>query len=175
MFLTAAAVLLSDRSSLVLGLVAVSFLLTVKSLPRVEWLYGTVAALLAALLFPVAWPTAPRLELMGCGTLAAFVLAGLAILVQRFKPALCARLGAETAAVRVSALSLVDRGGARRAGLTGRPEYGARDRRGEPRLVPAVAGGTEPDHAQSLSTAGLRARESGVSDLDAWRPRSSRR
>ncbi len=72
-FLTAAAVLLSDRSSLVLGLAAVSFLLTVKSLPRAEWLYGSVAALLAACYF--RWlGHAPRIELIVCGTLAAFAL-----------------------------------------------------------------------------------------------------
>ncbi len=33
-------------------------------------------------------------------------------------------------------------------------------------MVPPVAGGTLPDHAQSVSTAGLDARESGLSDLD---------
>jgi hypothetical protein len=43
-FLTGVAVLLSDRSSVVLALVSLSFLLTVKSLPGSDWLYGTVAA-----------------------------------------------------------------------------------------------------------------------------------
>ena len=103
---------------MVLALVAVSFLLTVKSLPRVEWLYGTVAALLAACYF--RWlGQLPRIELIGCATLAAFVLWGLGVLIQRHKPALCRAAGIESARVRVSTLSFVDRGGARRAGLAG--------------------------------------------------------
>ncbi len=90
--LTGVAVLLSDRSSVVLALVGVSFLLTVKSLPREHWLYGTVAALLAACYF--RWlGQLPRVELIGCATLAAFVLWGLGVLIQRHKPALCQRLG----------------------------------------------------------------------------------
>ena len=46
--LTVLAIPLADRSSLVLALVSLSALLTVKSLPRTEWLYGATAALLAA-------------------------------------------------------------------------------------------------------------------------------
>ena len=46
--LTVLAVPLADRSSVVLALVSLSALLTVKSLPRTEWLYGAIAALLAA-------------------------------------------------------------------------------------------------------------------------------
>ena len=90
--LTGVAVPLADRSPVVLALVAVSFLLTVKSLPRAEWLYGTVAALLAACYF--RWlGQLPRIGLIGCATLAAFMLWGLGILIQRHKPAMCRRLG----------------------------------------------------------------------------------
>jgi hypothetical protein len=86
--LTCLAVPLSDRSFVVLALVAVSFLLTVKSLPRIEWLYGAVAALAAACYF--RWLSVlPRIELIACATLAAFGLWGLGIMIQRHKPALC--------------------------------------------------------------------------------------
>ena len=52
-------------------LVAVSCLLTVKSLPRAEWLYGTVAALLAACYF--RWLSdLPRIELVAWATLGGF-------------------------------------------------------------------------------------------------------
>ena len=95
--LTGVAVLLSDRSSIVLALVSLSFLLTVKSLPGADWLYGAVAALLAAVYF--RWlGQLPRLELIGCATLAAFVLWGLGVLTQRFKPAVCQRLALACAA-----------------------------------------------------------------------------
>ena len=86
--LTCLAVPLSDRSFLVLALVAISSLLTVKSLPRVEWLYGTIAALAAACYF--RWLSQlPRIELVACMTLAAFGLWGLGVLVQRHKGGLC--------------------------------------------------------------------------------------
>ena len=85
--LTCLAVPLSDRSFVVLALVSVSFLMTVKSLPRVEWLYGTVAALAAACYF--RWLSQlPRIELVACATLTAFGLWGLGVLIQRHKPAL---------------------------------------------------------------------------------------
>jgi tetratricopeptide (TPR) repeat protein len=90
--LTGVAVLLSDRSSLVLALVGLSFLLMVKGRPHVEWLYGTVAALGAACYF--AWLSSlSRVGLIGSATLAAFVLWALGVLLQRFKPVLCHRLG----------------------------------------------------------------------------------
>ncbi len=41
--LTMLGIVLSDRSAVVLAMAAVAFLLTVKSLPRVEWLYAAVA------------------------------------------------------------------------------------------------------------------------------------
>jgi len=90
--LTALAVPLSDRSVVVLVLVGLSFLLTVKSLPRAEWLYGTVAAWLAGGYF--RWlDQLPRIELIVCATLAAFGLWGLGVAAQQFKPAVCRRLG----------------------------------------------------------------------------------
>ncbi|HKI20079.1 MAG TPA: hypothetical protein VKA15_19475, partial [Isosphaeraceae bacterium] len=90
--LTGVAVLLSDRSPLVLALVGISFLLMVKSRPRVEWLYGTVAALGAACYFGWLSSLSP-VGLIGSATLAAFVLWALSVLLQRFKPVLCHRLG----------------------------------------------------------------------------------
>ncbi|MFI5459899.1 MAG: tetratricopeptide repeat protein [Isosphaerales bacterium] len=92
LLLTSLAVPLSDRSFVVLALVGVSFLLTVKSLPRAEWLYATVAALGAACYF--RWLSQlSRIELIGCLTLAAFGLWALGVLIQRYKPPLCRRLG----------------------------------------------------------------------------------
>ncbi len=86
--LTGVAVLLSDRSPLVLALVAISFLLMVKSRPRVEWLYGTVLALGAACYF--AWLSSlSRVGLIESVTTAAFVLWALGILLQRFKSPIC--------------------------------------------------------------------------------------
>ena len=76
---------------MVLALVAFSFLLTVKSLPRVEWLYGTVAALLGGRAISAGSASCRAIELMGCGTLAAFVLAGVGVLVQRHQGGDCAR------------------------------------------------------------------------------------
>ena len=46
--LTFLGVLLADGSSVVLAMAALPFLLTVKSLPRVEWLYGAVACVIGA-------------------------------------------------------------------------------------------------------------------------------
>ena len=92
LLLTGLSVLLCDRSSLVLALVGVSFLLTVKCLPAAEWLYGAVAAFLAAGYF--RWlGQVPRVELMAVATLAAFVLWSLGVLTQRHKPVVCRRWG----------------------------------------------------------------------------------
>ncbi|MGO9913696.1 MAG: hypothetical protein ACLQIB_03135 [Isosphaeraceae bacterium] len=91
LFLTALAILLCDRSPLVLLLIGASFLLTVKSLPRAEWLYGTIAAWLAACYF--RWLAGPlRIELAGWAMLCAFVVWAIGMLVQRCKPALGRRL-----------------------------------------------------------------------------------
>ena len=82
--LTGVAILLSDRSPLVLGLVGLAFLLMVKGRPRVEWLYGTVAALVAASYFE--WfSTASRPGWMAFATLTAFALWGLGVLIQRIQ------------------------------------------------------------------------------------------
>jgi len=90
--LTVLAVPLADRSSVVLALVSVSALLTVKSLPRTEWLYGATAALLAACY--MRWlRTVTRTELIGWAIVAAFGLWGTAFLIQRHKQAICRRLG----------------------------------------------------------------------------------
>ena len=77
---------------MVLALVAVSFLLTVKSLPRAEWLYGR-SLRCSRPATSAGSSQLPRIELIGCATLAAFVLWGLGVLIQRHKPALCRRLG----------------------------------------------------------------------------------
>ena len=91
-FLTVLAIPLADRSSAVLALVSLSALLTVKSLPRTEWLYGSIAALLAACY--LRWlPDASRIELIGCAIVAAFALWAVGVLVQRDKPVICRRLG----------------------------------------------------------------------------------
>jgi tetratricopeptide (TPR) repeat protein len=90
-FLTALAVPLSDRSFVVLALVAVSFLLTVKSLPRAEWVYAAIAALTSACYF--RWlGQSPPLALIGWATLAAFVIWAFGVLIQQHKPVLCRRL-----------------------------------------------------------------------------------
>jgi tetratricopeptide (TPR) repeat protein len=82
---------LADRSPVTLALAALSFLLTVKSMRRAEWLYATVAALGAACYFRwlAAWSPS---EVMAFATGAAFVLWGTGLWLARVKPALCARL-----------------------------------------------------------------------------------
>src|SRR5262249_32921283 len=90
--LTVLGILLADRSAMVMGLAAVAFLLTVKSLGRVEWLYGTVATLTAACYFRWLVPMS-LIQVIGFATGAAFVLWVSGVLVQRFKPAICTRLG----------------------------------------------------------------------------------
>src|SRR5262249_3209345 len=90
--LTGLGILLADRSPVTMVLVAVSFLLMVKSLPRVEWLYGTVAALGAACYFEwLAYRT--WTGIMGFALAAALGLWASGVLVQRYKPALWTRLG----------------------------------------------------------------------------------
>ena len=91
-FMTALAVVLCAGSSLTMALVAISLLLAVKGLPRAEWLYGAVAALMVS----VYWKW---LGSWSGISLAAFALGVgyglwiLAVLVQRYQPALCRRLG----------------------------------------------------------------------------------
>jgi len=91
LFLTALAIPLSDRSPVVLAMVGLSFLLAVKSLPRTEWLYGTVASVGAAGYFRWFSQVSP-IELIEVAVGAAFVLWGLGVLIQRSKPSLCRRL-----------------------------------------------------------------------------------
>ena len=93
--MTALAIPLADRSSLVFALVGVSFLLTVKSLPRVEWLHAALGAWAVACywrwLDQLAW-----LQLMEVALAAAFVVWRLGVLVQRYKPHLCRAIGLES-------------------------------------------------------------------------------
>ena len=59
---------------MVLALVGLSFLLTVKSRPRVEWLYGAVGSPWGGLL-TFAWLAhGPRIGLIAVATIAAFGL-----------------------------------------------------------------------------------------------------
>jgi tetratricopeptide (TPR) repeat protein len=90
--MTALAVVLSAHSSLTLALVAISCLVAVKGLPRAEWLYGVVAALVAACYERWLWQWG-RVDLMACALLAAFGFWGLGVLIQHFKPAIGRRLG----------------------------------------------------------------------------------
>ena len=65
LLLTALAIPLSDRSPWCWPWWAFRSCSTVKSLPRIEWLYGTVAALWRGLLLPLAEPTDSPIELIG--------------------------------------------------------------------------------------------------------------
>ncbi len=91
-FMTALAVLLSAHSSLTLALVGVSCLLAVKSLPRVEWLYGTAAACVAACFERWLWHWG-QVDRMACALLVAFGFWAIGVLIQRFRPVICRRLG----------------------------------------------------------------------------------
>jgi hypothetical protein len=90
--LTVLGIGLADRSPVTMGLAALSFLVTVKSLARAEWLYATVAALGAACYFRWLAAMTP-LGVIECAILSAFGLWASGVLVQRFKPVLCTRLG----------------------------------------------------------------------------------
>jgi tetratricopeptide (TPR) repeat protein len=85
-------ILLSDRSTAALALAALAFLLTVKSLPRVEWLYGVVACLGATYYFRWLSGMTPS-GLMASAMAGAFGLWTVGVLVQRCRPSLCERLG----------------------------------------------------------------------------------
>ncbi len=89
--LTASAVLLADRSPLVLVLVGVASLLMVKSRDRAEWLYATIAAFVAACYFRwLAAAAAPAW--MAFAIVVAFTLWVAGVIVQRVRPAACRRL-----------------------------------------------------------------------------------
>ncbi len=90
--LTMLGIALSDRSPGVIALAGVSFLLTVKSLPRVEWLYAVVACLGAACYFRWLSGMTPS-GLMASALIAAFALWTVAVLVARSRAGLCERLG----------------------------------------------------------------------------------
>ena len=91
-FMTGLAVLLCAHSPLTMALVSLSFLLAVKSLPRAEWLYGSIAALTVACYWTwfENWSGPP---LVGLVLLAAFGLWIIAVLVQRHKRAICDLFG----------------------------------------------------------------------------------
>src|SRR5208282_2769312 len=92
LILTVVAIPPAFRSPVTMGLVAVSFLLTVKSLPGAGWIYPALAAIGAALYFP--WLS--RLSLVeritACLALA-YVLWMLGLLVRRGKSLMADRLG----------------------------------------------------------------------------------
>ncbi len=92
MFMTGLAIVLCAGSTLTMALVALSFLLAVKGLPRAEWLYGFIAALALACYWKwlESWSGAPLVALV---LVAAFGLWVLAVLLERGKPALCDVLG----------------------------------------------------------------------------------
>ncbi|HZW33100.1 MAG TPA: hypothetical protein VFF52_20455, partial [Isosphaeraceae bacterium] len=90
--LTVLGIPLADRSPVTLVLAGLSFLLTVKSLARAEWLYATVAALGAACYYQWLWTMSP-MGVAGFAMGSAFVVWALGVLVQRFRPVLCVRLG----------------------------------------------------------------------------------
>jgi tetratricopeptide (TPR) repeat protein len=90
--LTGLGILLADHSSMTMMLVAISFLLAVKGLPHVAWLYAAVAALGTTSYLRWFADLAPS-GVIAFETVAAFGLWATGVLVQRFKPVLCARLG----------------------------------------------------------------------------------
>ncbi len=83
---------LADHSALTMLLAAVAFLLTVRSLARAEWLYAVVGALGGACY--LRWLSAMTpLGVIAFATSSAFGLWAVGVLIQRSKPAICARLG----------------------------------------------------------------------------------
>ncbi len=92
LLLTALAIPLADRSPVVLALVGLSFLLAVKSRPRIEWVYAAIGSLGAAAY--LRWLShSPRIELIAVAAIAAFGLWTLGVSIQRHRPSLCRRLG----------------------------------------------------------------------------------
>ena len=90
--LTMLGIVLSDRSAIVLAIAAVAFLLTVKSLPRVEWLYAAVACAGASVYLRWLAGMAP-VGLLVSVVGGAFGLWAIGVLVQRSRGRLCDRLG----------------------------------------------------------------------------------
>ena len=92
LILTVVAIPPAFRSPVTMGLVAVSFLLTVKSLPGAGWIYPALAAIGAALYFP--WLSRLSLvELITACLVLAYVLWMFGLLVRRGKSLLADRLG----------------------------------------------------------------------------------
>jgi hypothetical protein len=90
--MTLLGILLSDRSATALTLAAVAFLLTVRSLPRVDWLYGAVVCLGAASYFRWLSGMTPS-GLIKSSMAGAFGLWAVGVLVQRFRAGLSRHLG----------------------------------------------------------------------------------
>ncbi len=83
---------LADHSALTMLLAAAAFLLTVRSLERAEWLYAVVGALGGACYFRwLSTMTPLGVVIFAMGS--AFGLWAVGVLIQRSKPAICARLG----------------------------------------------------------------------------------
>ena len=90
--LTILGIPLADHSAMTMLLAAVAFLLTVRSLARAEWLYAVAGALGAACY--LRWLSAMTpLGVVAFATGSAFGLWAVGVLIQRSKPAICARLG----------------------------------------------------------------------------------
>jgi tetratricopeptide (TPR) repeat protein len=80
------------RSPVTMSLVALSFLLTVKSLPSTRWIYPTAAAIGAAVYFP--WLSQlSRIEFLAASLVGAYLLWLIGLTVRRHKTALSTRLG----------------------------------------------------------------------------------
>ncbi len=91
-FLTAMAVVLADRSSLVLALVAFSFLMAVKGLAGSGWLYGFIAAVLAAI--DLRWLShVSHTDMIGYAMAAAGASWAIGVAVQRYRDTICDRAG----------------------------------------------------------------------------------
>ncbi|MGC8639119.1 MAG: hypothetical protein ACP5XB_04490 [Isosphaeraceae bacterium] len=90
--LTVLAIEPAFRSPLSMSLVALSFLLTVKSLPSEWWIYPAAAAISAAVYFP--WLSRlSRIELLAASLAGAYLLWIVGFLIRRYKTELAARLG----------------------------------------------------------------------------------
>ena len=111
----------------------------------------------------------PRLELIACATLAAFVLWGLGVLIQRYKPAVCQRLGLRPLAYEYPLFNSSIAVALTALALRVESERRASDRVDGHGLVPDGARGFEPGHAAGPTRPGVRAHEPGISDLERRR------
>jgi tetratricopeptide (TPR) repeat protein len=92
LILTILAIAPAYQSPLTMALVALAFLLTVKSLPSAEWIYPAAAAIGAAVYFP--WLShLPRIELLAASVVGAYFLWLIGLLARRSKTVLSTRLG----------------------------------------------------------------------------------